>query len=446
MARPLRRGALNGLQLPLVEPHPVSEGLSLALVGDISLPRLGAGLPSAAEALGGPHDAVFGNLEMLLAEPQTSSFSPSAHNDGTWLFGELSVAYELRSLGVSAVSLANNHALDFGGDALLSTTEELRRAGVRPAGAGRNLSVARLPVWLSTPRGTVALIAATLSGDPASRALDAEGMFASRPGVQLIRSIHHVRLPAQDWRNLASAITGVSIDAHKLNSSVQLGGVSFEYDPSLEPGTHERTITLDPVDVSSLLSSVRHAAQGAGLVVVSVHAHAPSNLSEHPDSSQRVLASQLVNEGADVVVMHGPHRLRGVEMVEGKPVLYSLGSFAYASQLLTAQPREYYDRAHVTPDQITLPELASALAHSNFDAREYSQTAVATINVKENRRASLHLLPVTTSSGPNCEAGMPALAIGSDRDEIVAQLERLSAYFGTRFERDSRGLSLVFDL
>ena len=54
----------------------------------------------------------------------------------------------LTRLGVDCVTLANNHALDFGPVALLDTFDYLRAAGVAWAGAGRNRDEAQAPVTL----------------------------------------------------------------------------------------------------------------------------------------------------------------------------------------------------------------------------------------------------------------------------------------------------------
>jgi poly-gamma-glutamate capsule biosynthesis protein CapA/YwtB (metallophosphatase superfamily) len=51
-------------------------------------------------------------------------------------------------LGVDCVLLANNHALDYGSEALLDTFAHLREAGIRWAGAGENVEQARAPVVL----------------------------------------------------------------------------------------------------------------------------------------------------------------------------------------------------------------------------------------------------------------------------------------------------------
>ncbi len=57
-------------------------------------------------------------------------------------------ADELARLGVDCVTLANNHALDFGPDALLDTLAHLDAAGIRVAGAGTDIERARAPAVL----------------------------------------------------------------------------------------------------------------------------------------------------------------------------------------------------------------------------------------------------------------------------------------------------------
>jgi hypothetical protein len=78
----------------------------------------------------------------------------------------------LLHLGVDCVTLANNHALDYGIDALLDTFEHLRAAGIPWAGAGENLEAARAP--------------AVVRGLPVLAFSDHERDFAaapSRPGI-----------------------------------------------------------------------------------------------------------------------------------------------------------------------------------------------------------------------------------------------------------------------
>ncbi len=82
----------------------------------------------------------------------------------------------LVALGVDCVTLANNHALDYGYDALLDTFEHLSDAGIAWVGAGPDLEHARAPAVLAAGGLRLGVVAAT--DHPTDFA--AEG---NRPGV-----------------------------------------------------------------------------------------------------------------------------------------------------------------------------------------------------------------------------------------------------------------------
>lgn len=66
----------------------------------------------------------------------------------------------LARAGVDCVTLANNHALDFGAEALLDTIAHLEAAGIRHAGAGPDVAAARAPAQLERHGFRLAVIAA----------------------------------------------------------------------------------------------------------------------------------------------------------------------------------------------------------------------------------------------------------------------------------------------
>ena len=67
----------------------------------------------------------------------------------------------LALLGVGCVTLANNHALDYGPEALLDTLDHLASAGIAAVGAGPALDEARRPVILEAAGLRVAVVGAT---------------------------------------------------------------------------------------------------------------------------------------------------------------------------------------------------------------------------------------------------------------------------------------------
>jgi len=67
----------------------------------------------------------------------------------------------LHEMGVDIVSLANNHALDFGPDALLDTFSTLDNAEIDYIGAGETLDRAKAPVYYTFGDTTIAYVAAS---------------------------------------------------------------------------------------------------------------------------------------------------------------------------------------------------------------------------------------------------------------------------------------------
>ena len=67
-------------------------------------------------------------------------------------------AARLADLGVDTVTLANNHALDYGREALVDTIGHLKAVGIRCIGAGRDVDEARRPAVLEVAGARVAVI------------------------------------------------------------------------------------------------------------------------------------------------------------------------------------------------------------------------------------------------------------------------------------------------
>ena len=85
-------------------------------------------------------------------------------------------AETLARLGVDCVTLANNHVLDFGPDALLDTLAHLDAAGIRVVGAGTDVGLARAPVVLEADGFELAVVA--FADHPVEYAATAD-----RPGI-----------------------------------------------------------------------------------------------------------------------------------------------------------------------------------------------------------------------------------------------------------------------
>ncbi|WP_433468704.1 CapA family protein [Spirillospora sp. CA-128828] len=159
--------------------------VTMALAGDT---MLGRGVADEIAA-SGPHALfsdgvreVFGEADLALVNLECCMSSRGRPWDAPgkpFHFRAPPVAAEaLADLGVDCVNLANNHALDFGPDALTDTLDVLGRAGVQTVGAGADIAEAREHAVLEARGVRVAVVGATDHPDD----------FAAgpgRPGVAL---------------------------------------------------------------------------------------------------------------------------------------------------------------------------------------------------------------------------------------------------------------------
>ena len=146
----------------------------------------------------------------------------------------------------------------------------------------------------------------------------------------------------------------------------------------------------------------------------------------------------MIDAGADVMVGHGPHVLRGVESYKGKPILYSLGDFIFQNETLLRLPAENYARYDLDPTAGV-----SAFNYERYagDTRSFPadpeiwERAIAIPSFRGGELIELRLLPVTLGFGePPSVRGRPLPATGELGRKIVQDVIERSAHFGTMVE------------
>jgi poly-gamma-glutamate capsule biosynthesis protein CapA/YwtB (metallophosphatase superfamily) len=204
--------------------------------------------PEVRDALG-EADLVVLNLECCISEQGRRWDAPGK----PFFFRAPPQAVELLVLlGVDCVTLANNHALDYGVDALADTLDHLTKAGIAAVGAGTDLEQARRPAILAAGGLRVAVVGVT--DHPADFAAGPD-----RPGV----AYADLARQAPDW---------LLRTVRELDASVEATLVTPHWGPNMttSPIRHVRHAAAKLVEVGATLvaghsAHVPHGVAGSVL-------------------------------------------------------------------------------------------------------------------------------------------------------------------------------------
>ena len=174
----------------------------------------------------------------------------------------------LADMGADIVSLANNHAYDWGPDALLDTFDVLNNAKVPFVGAGKDIYEAMRPVYFKANGRTISFVSAT----------------------QIER----------------------------------LGNPDTKEATETSPGVLR---TLDPEKACQV---IQNAKENSDFCVMYVHWG--SENTDLVEASQRELAQKYVESGADLIIGDHSHCLQGIDYIEDVPVFYSMGNYWFNSK------------------------------------------------------------------------------------------------------------------
>ncbi|SEW15917.1 CapA family protein [Natrinema salifodinae] len=178
------------------------------------------------------------------------------------------------------------------------------------------------------------------------------------------------------------------------------------------PGTARIEIDIDDAETRRRVREALRRARETNpdLVVASLH-WGPNMVTEPPESF-RAFGRWLVDEGVDVVHGHSAHVFQGIEVHDGRPIVYDAGDFVddYAVDDALHNDRSFLFVLAVTPD-----------GDGGCRLRE------------------LRLHPTEIDGYAVHEAGPAAAAWSRER------MRELSEPFGTEFERSGAGLVLSLE-
>jgi poly-gamma-glutamate synthesis protein (capsule biosynthesis protein) len=328
-------------------------------------------------------DIAYGNMEFSLNDRpdlQRPFYNFRAPRDFRW---------ELARTGINLVSLANNHALDFGPEGLKECLKALDHSNITYAGAGATLAEARAPGRLE------------LAG------------FKTRVSL-----LSYMRYWTAKYRSKdASAPSLATIDPAVI-LAVRDGKVEKVEGP-LES------------DVKAMEDDIVLARRHADLLLVSLHNHDVTHhraygIQATTPPNDQIMFHRAIEAGADMVIGTGPHVLRGIELHQGRPIFYSLGDFIYQYRTPERIPADVIHQR-----DIEMPRPANVSVFDRRESREVLESVMVRMTMNQGKLKRIQLLPVTIDDeGPLY--GVPRLASTKRGGEIIALMQKLSAPYGTK--------------
>lgn len=209
------------------------------------------------------HDIVIGNLESPVTDMQTTAGFEH-------LVARPSALDELSHSGISAVTLANNHIMDYGLTGLRDTVDELRNRQIGLAGTGLNEYEAAKPL---------------------------------------------------------TGINGKNVTLLSYYGMGKGGNVSHSSNAVMSSGAYGENGGHNSGQLSKILRDIESVKDKSDVVLVSLHwGHVGKS---KPMKYQVEFAHQLIDHGAHGVLGTGPHTLQPVEQYHGGIIAYSLGNFVF---------------------------------------------------------------------------------------------------------------------
>jgi poly-gamma-glutamate capsule biosynthesis protein CapA/YwtB (metallophosphatase superfamily) len=432
--------------------------ITIALTGDAMINRRMSTFREPAflelvELLRGA-DATIVNLEQGFHEWDVSYGSV---NTTSFQVAAPSILNELKWMGVDAASTAMNHAYDYGEAGLLATLESCKRYGLPQAGSGTNLGEARAPIFLDTPRGRVAFMAAASARDVSETAFAGPGRsdFPGKPGINALRSKTVYRVPPERFEALKQLRLGLKIGEREeararfqpqavepLDETCELRFMGQQFRLSDDFGMET---TCHPSDLAGIGDWIRGARKAADWLVYGFHFHDSAFAGEFhggsrigPPDFAIEFARFAIDQGCDAISGHGSHFLRGIELYNGRPIFYSLGNFIFQNETVQRVPVPAYE-GHQLGDDATPGDWG--LARSGGEQFGFAvdpvfyRTIVPVCEFAAGALKEIRLYPVDLGFGqPMSQRGRPVLAGAEVARATLEWLRAVSEPFGTEIE------------
>jgi poly-gamma-glutamate synthesis protein (capsule biosynthesis protein) len=304
----------------------------------------------------------------------------------------------LANAGFDIATLAGNHMYDAGRAGIEDTVAGLRGHGIATAGAGMSLSEARMPA------------------------------IVSRKGVRVGCLSYNCVGPEESWATddrEGCAYVAVQTNGHWLR-------------PGDPPDLAARA---DPSSLAMMKADISRLRASCDVVVVALHkgiGHTPAVVAPY----ERDIAHAAVDAGADIVVGHHAHILRGIEVYRDRPIFHGLGNFVTVTRALSLGDNPSPKRLAWAKRRRELFGFEPLADYPTYPFHPDARNTVLAVCRAEGGRIEAGFIPCWVEA-----SGRPVpLSLHNGGDAVGAYVERITREAGLDsgpFRWDPRGMWTV---
>jgi uncharacterized protein YqfA (UPF0365 family) len=88
-----------------------------------------------------------------------------------------------------------------------------------------------------------------------------------------------------------------------------------------------RAMAVAPRKYELIKEDIEKIRENVDIIIISLHWGVEDSF--EVTEEQKEFAHNLIDDGADIILGHHPHKFQGIEIYEGKPIVYSMGNFIF---------------------------------------------------------------------------------------------------------------------
>jgi poly-gamma-glutamate capsule biosynthesis protein CapA/YwtB (metallophosphatase superfamily) len=282
--------------------------------------------------------------------------------------------------GFNVITLTGNHMWDAGVPGIEDTITWLKEHNITPVGTGMNIDEARHPAIIEKKNTRVGILSYNCVGPKETWA------SPTKPGSAYVNVLTH-----------------------------------YELDHAVPGGTPTVYTFSDPETLDAMLDDIRSLRSRCDVLAVSLHKgiiHTPAKLARY----ELDVSHAAIDAGADLILGHHAHILKGIEVYKGKIIFHGLNQLVAILPSLAPNPGQ--DKKSWAQKRKRLYNFEPDPENQNYPFHPDSkQTIIAKCIIENGKIEKVTYLPCLIN-----KQGQPEILKHDNRgEEIFEYMKRISA-------------------